>query len=123
MLPSVPGADSMTTEPDRYQNRPLLRLLDCYILDVIGELPARQQEILRTLEPKLQETFGTPGDWREIVAAQMGFLPSVPLSIEALWTAFQQDEQRLGREASASDFVRQFVAQNFPDLDDDSPPE
>jgi hypothetical protein len=110
--------------PDRYKDRPLLRLLDCYILDVIGELPKQQKEVLEKLEPRLHEVFGTTGSWREIVEEQMGFVPSVTLGIETVWAGFQTNEQRLGRKPSPAEFVREFVAQNFPETegdDQDSP--
>ena len=103
---------------DRYQDRPLLRLLDCYILDTIGELPQAQRETLQKIEPKLQEAFGSAGDWRAIVEEQMGLLPSVALGMEALWAGYQQDEERLGKKARPADFVREFVDQNFPGLFD-----
>jgi hypothetical protein len=104
---------------DRYEGRPLLRLLDCYILDTIGELPQAQKETLQRIEPQLQKAFGGAGDWRSIVEEQMGLLPSVALGMEALWAGFQQDEERLGNQARPSDFVRAFVDQNFPGLFDD----
>jgi hypothetical protein len=111
--------------PDRYQDRPLLRLLDCYILDVIGELPVQQKEVLEKLEPRLHEVFGSTGNWREIVEEQMAFLPSVALGIESVWAGFQANEQRLGRKPSPAEFVREFVSQNFPETeggdDQDSP--
>ena len=104
---------------DRYDGRPLLRLLDCYILDTIGELPQAQQETLQRIEPNLQQAFGSTAGWRGIVEEQMGLLPSVALGMETLWANFQQDEQRLGNHAKPSDFVRAFVDQNFPGLVDD----
>jgi len=102
--------------PDRYEGRPLLRLLDCYILDAIGELPPQQKATLEKLEPTLQETFASTGHWQEIVEEQMGLLPSVALGIQTLWAGFQADDERLGRQARPADFVREFVAQNFPDM-------
>ena len=104
---------------DRYRDRPLLRLLDCYVLDVIGELPPQQQATLKKLEPTLRKTFAAAGSWQEIVAEQMGMLPSVTLGIETLWAGFQADEERLGRQARPADFVREFVAQNFPGMLED----
>jgi hypothetical protein len=106
--------------PDRYKDRPLLRLLDCYVLDVIGELPQEQRQTLERLEPRLHEVFGSAGSWRDIVEEQMGFVPAVTLGIETLWAAFQQNEGRLGKKNLAGEFVREFVAQNFPEVDEDA---
>jgi hypothetical protein len=37
---------------NRYDGNPFLRLLDCCILDAIGELGGDQRETLAVLEPK-----------------------------------------------------------------------
>jgi hypothetical protein len=118
-MSTSPMSPDQPAIPDRYKDRPLLRLLDCYILDVIGELPQQQKDVLEKLEPRLREVFGSAGQWREIVEEQMGFLPSVPLGIETVWASFQENEQRLGRKPSPSEFVREFVTQNFPEAEDD----
>jgi hypothetical protein len=104
--------------PDRYKDRPLLRLLDCYILDVIGELPQQQKDVLEKLEPRLHEVFGSAGQWREIVEEQMGFLPSVRWASRRCGR-LPENEQRLGRKPSPAEFVREFVTQNFPEAEDD----
>ena len=104
-----------SAQPGRYDGRPLLRLLDCYILDAIEQLPASQIATLEKLEPTFQKAFGSTGGWREIVEEQIGFLPSVKLQIELLWASYQEAQQRLGAKVVAADFVRDFVAQNVPD--------
>lgn len=109
--------------PDRYRARPFLLLIDCYVMDVIGQLPPQQRAALEKLEPRLQETFGCAGSWREVVEAQMGFMPMVALQIEMAWTAYQEFARSAGRESIAGEFVREFVAQNFPQLlEDDAAP-
>lgn len=104
------------TNVDRYKAQPFLLLMDCYVLDAIGQLSPQQRAGLEKLEPKLQETFGVAGRWREVVEAQMGFMPTVALQIEMAWAAYQEHESSAGRNSSAGDFVRGFVAQNFPAL-------
>jgi hypothetical protein len=107
---------------DRYQASPFLRLLDCYVLDAIGELGQQQREALEKLEPKLHATFGGGGGWREVVETQMGLMPTVALGIEMAWTTYREVEASAGREGIAGEFVRAFVAQNFPALlEDDAP--
>ena len=108
-------------DQDRYKNNPFLRLLDCYILDAIGELRPEQKESLEKLEPRLQETLNAQGSWREIVEDQMDFLPTVAVEIEMSWAGYREHEERLGHEVTASSFVRDFVAQNFPALAEDDP--
>lgn len=47
---------------DRYQNKPLLRLLDCYLMDSIGELAPDQARTLGILEPMLQRAWKSNGN-------------------------------------------------------------
>jgi hypothetical protein len=105
--------------PERYRANPFLLLLDCYVLDAIGQLPPRQRTALEQLEPRLQETFGSAGSWREVVEAQLGLAPTVALQIEMTWGAYQELAAAAGRASEAGDFVRAFVAQNFPALLED----
>lgn len=106
-------------DSDRYKDRPLLRLLDCYILDAIGQLPAQQEEALKRLEPGLQEAFGSQGGWREIVEEHVGFLPSAAMQMEIVWAGYQEMQKEQGGEIVPAEFVRGFVAQNFPSLVED----
>ena len=108
-------------DQDRYKNNPFLRLLDCYILDAIGELRPEHKAALKKLEPKLRKTFHAKGSWRQIVEDRMGFLPTVAVNIEMSWAGYLESEERLGREVAADSFVRDFVAQNFPALAENDP--
>ncbi len=106
-------------DSDRYKDRPLLRLLDCYILDAIGQLPSRQEEALKRLEPGLQEAFGSEAGWREIVEEHVGFLPSAAMQMEIVWAGYQEMQKAQGGEIVPAEFVRGFVAQNFPSMVED----
>ena len=66
---------------DRYAGKPFLRLLECYVLSLIGQLDDGQQEKLHRMEPKLAGVYGAEGTWFEIVGAQMDFPPSMPNQI------------------------------------------
>lgn len=55
---------------DRYEGRPFLKFVDCYVLDAIGLLDATSEARLVAMEAKLQEICGGTGGWRDIVAEQ-----------------------------------------------------
>ena len=61
--------------PERYDGKPFLRLIDCYVLDSIGELDSGPRKTLRAMEPTLQAVYKRSGTWQEIVRSQVQ-LPS-----------------------------------------------
>lgn len=99
---------------DRYNGKPFLRLLDCYVLRAIGELDAPQANALANMEPKLAEVYGISAAWHEIVAQQMSFPENLPAHISEIWQAGQQRAAEQGLEADPREFTRQFVDTNFP---------
>jgi len=101
----------------RYDDNPFLRLLDCYILNAIGELDDDQREVLVALEPKLHKTFGASSSWHEVVATQMGFVDTVPDKIRAFWLGYIEAARVQGLPAVPGEFVRSFVNQNFPHME------
>src|SRR4051812_23566191 len=70
----------------RYDGRPLLRLLEFYILNAIDELPLPEQEALDRMAPKLQGLYGGSGPWHEAVAAAVQMPPETPAAIRDMWT-------------------------------------
>ena len=102
----------MTT---RYTGKPLLRLVDAYILDAIGHLPPEVDAALTEREPGYRERFGATGSWRDIVAAQMRFPAGLPGAVREVW-----DKGRVkfvaeqGYEPDPGQFTRSFVDSKFP---------
>jgi hypothetical protein len=98
----------------RYEHRPFLRFLDCYVLDAIGQLDDSQQEALERMQPKLSQMFGAKGTWKEIVSKQMDFPDSLPDQIRQIWNRYLQHAKERDLSVSPSEFVVQFVEENFP---------
>lgn len=69
----------------RYDGKPLLRLLECYVLWSVDQLPTDQAEALEGMAPKLGATYGADGTWQEIVASQMEFPPDLPDALRGMW--------------------------------------
>lgn len=81
----------------RYAGRPMIRLIECYVLDVIGELPADQREALEAMTPDLIDRFGADAsDWRQLVATQMGFPPELRSELERAWKANTEEASARG---------------------------
>ena len=102
----------MTT---RYTGKPLLRLVDSYVLDAIGHLPAEVDAKMTEMEPQFHATFGTTGTWRQIVAGQMRFPEGLPGAIREVWDKGRaRFLAEAGYEPDPAEFVRGFVDSKFP---------
>jgi hypothetical protein len=96
----------------RYAGKPLLRLLECYVLWSIGHLSESQQSTLKTMTPKLQAIYATSGEWQQIIEKAVGLEPSLPESIRQLWARNTQIAQHNGVTLIPQDFAEMFVDQN-----------
>ena len=57
----------------RYEGRPFLRLLECYVLWALSSLSESDRARLEAMTPKLRAPYKRLGTWQEIVAAKMDF--------------------------------------------------
>jgi hypothetical protein len=98
---------------DRYDGKPFLRLLECYVLWSIDRLPMEYSEQLEEMTPRLAATYGADGTWQEIVAAQMEFPPGLPDALRGMWerTLANADEQQ--GEIDSQFWAQQVVDSNF----------
>lgn len=100
---------------DRYEGKPFLRLLDCYVMDAIGHLDPEQDVQLTALEPKFREVFGGEGDWREIVEARMKFPDGYQGAVRQVWEkGTARFIEANGQNPDPAEFTRIFVDSNFP---------
>ena len=97
---------------DRYAGKPLLKLVDSFVLKCIGELDPSQELLLVQMTPKFQEVFACPGTWEEIVIAELHFQPGIQASIQALWTKNQGIAKLNGVTLTPMQFVEMFVESN-----------
>lgn len=104
---------STTAATPRYAKRPFLRLIDCYVLDAIGQLDDDQRAALTRMEPKLATVFGIEGSWSEIVEKQMEFPASLRTQIRGIWGRYLDFARQTGRSVDPGEFVVQFVDNNF----------
>jgi hypothetical protein len=98
----------------RYSGKPLLRLVDSYVLDAIGHLPPEVDAKMTEMEPKFRKTFKTTGSWREIVEGQMKFPDGMQGAIRELWVKGRvKFLVAQGHEPDPAEFTMSFVDNHF----------
>jgi len=97
----------------RYEGRPFLKLLECFVLWSIGELPESQVEALDEMTPSLQATYGSSGDWRQIVAEQMDFPDTLPEALRGMWDRSVEAARSAHESVDPAEFARQVADRNF----------
>lgn len=107
MLPS-PEA-----EPERYRGRPLLIVLENYILAAIGELPADKQAGVAKI---VQTVFGGGPDWMKTVRAQLHLGDGLDATLRGMWERNQATAARNGVPLRPVQFAKIFADQNFVEL-------
>ena len=99
---------------NRYDGRPFLRLLECYVMWCAGELDSTSRKQLVSMTPQLQKTYKTTGSWQKIVAEQMQFSKDLQSHILELWKQNVSSGEK--DILSVEDFARRIVDENFSDL-------
>jgi hypothetical protein len=100
---------------ERYTRRPLLRLLDDYVLDVIGELPEETHPLL--LEVVRLAYPNTPGaTWRGVLENELGLEPDLKRKILSMWRDYQQFTAGEGGTADPAVFAVFFSDEKFAPL-------
>jgi hypothetical protein len=71
---------------DRYAGRPLVRLLDAYVLDVLGALDEQTAVLAQSMAPKVADALGVSGEtWQEVIEKAMGIPPEARNELKAKW--------------------------------------
>ncbi len=104
----------METNP-RYDGKPLLRLLELYVLKEIGELSQEEQTTLEQMAPKLQTIYGGGGEWHEAVAAAVRMPANMPVAIRDMWSKNLEIAQANGVTLHPQMFAEMAVDSNFAD--------
>lgn len=89
--PSDPPASSAAGEAalrSRYAGKPLLIVLDNYILECLGKLPADKRAGIAAI---VRKTFGGGEDWQKTVRNKLKLDDSLDQTIRQAWAKFQVD--------------------------------
>jgi hypothetical protein len=105
-----PTADA---EPERYKGRPLLIILENYILDCIGALePETQQRV----QASVRHVFGGDSDWKRTVRSVLHLEESFDAQIEQMWQRNQQIAAANKVTLHPVQFAKMLCDQNFTHL-------
>lgn len=102
---------------DRYDNRPLLVMVENYILDCIGELQPQEQDAIAKL---VQHALEPQEDWRQTLRDYLHFDAGMDEELRELWKNNREIAREHDTELTAIHFARMVVDDNFPELVDDS---
>ena len=97
----------------RYDGKPLLRILECYVLWAIRELGEREDATLRDMEPQLRQALGQQGTWPEVVAGAMALPSNMPELIRENWRKNRDIAEQQGIALAGQQFAEMFVDNNL----------
>lgn len=107
MLPS-PHA-----EPERYQGRPLVVVLENYILDAIGKLPPESSQKLSLL---MRDALGGSSDWKQTIRELLHLDEALDGELRELWSKNAELAKSAGIELHPVQFAKMVVDENFAAL-------
>lgn len=113
-LPPKPLPSSQL-EPERYEGRPLILILDNYVLDCIGELPSDKNTLITTI---VQKAFGGGADWKKTVRDVLQLSESIEENIRSLWTENKKIAAQNNAELHPVQFAKMIVDDNFAEFID-----
>jgi hypothetical protein len=99
---------------NRYDGKPLVMLLEHYVLWSIGELPEVQEKTLLAMTPMLQSTYSTSGTWQQVIASVMQFPVGLPTTLRGMWSRNLELARKSGTTLTPQQFAEMIVDDNFP---------
>lgn len=103
----------MDPSSSRYHGKPILRLLECYTLWAINELPEREATLLVEMTPKLRAIYHAQGDWQQVVAAAVELPREMPSLIRDLWAKNLEIARQTSVTLTPQQFAEMFVDENL----------
>lgn len=97
----------------RYDGKPLLRLLECYVLKAIHHLDESHEATLKGMEAKLAEVYQRVGTWDQILAAVMELPENMPTLVRQMWERNQEIARDNGESLLPQHFAEMFVDVNL----------
>jgi hypothetical protein len=107
--------DSPPTNMDRYRGKPLLFLLENYVLSSIGCL--REEKVL-TLTGIVQKVYGGGDDWKATLRSTLHLEDALDDDLRRMWLRNRDIAQQANESLLPEDFARMVVDQNFSSLID-----
>ena len=107
---NVPSAQH---DPQRYAGRPLVLLLENYVLDCIGELEPSKQELMLSI---VQKTFGGDQDWKKTLRTQLDLSQNIDEHLRQLWEKNKKIAKENSVELHPVQFSKMITDTNFAPL-------
>jgi hypothetical protein len=104
---------SAAAEPERYAGRPLLIVLENYVLDCIGELPPDKQALARSV---VQRVWSGGDDWKATVRQQLHLEPGMDEALRGMWSRNKALAKQNNQHLHPIQFAKMFVDENFARL-------
>jgi hypothetical protein len=105
---SLPSAEA---EPSRYKGRPLLILLENYVLACIGELPPDSN-----VAAVVQKAFGGGDDWMQTLREKLDLNSAIDEAIREMWTKNQAIAKEHKEQLHPVQFAKLVADRNFAHL-------
>jgi hypothetical protein len=102
-------------EPGRYEGRPLLIILENYVLDCIGAL---ESERWQQVQAVVQRAFGGGADWKQTVRGVLQIGDGLDEQLRLMWQRNQEIARANGAVLHPAQFARMVADQNFAHLID-----
>jgi len=97
----------------RYAGKPLLILLENYVLDCIGRLPPAKASGLITI---VQRVYGGGDDWKATLRGVLHLESSIDESFRGMWKRNQEIAQQNKVTLLPEEFAKMVIDQNFAQL-------
>ena len=97
----------------RYDGKPLLKLLELYVLWAIGELSEVDESRLVAMTPKLQSIYGVSGSWHDVLAAAVHLPKDMPVAIRQMWAKNTKIANEISAILTPQTFAEMFVDKNL----------
>lgn len=108
----LPSAEA---EPERYRGRPLLIILENYVLSAIGELDPEKNA---TMLPIVQHVYGGGDDWRATMRTHLHLEDGLDESLRGMWARNLEIAWKEGTTLHPIQFAKMIVDQNWAALVD-----
>lgn len=100
-------------DPERYTGKPLLRLLELYVIWAVGKLSDEDASRLQGMAPKLTEMYGGDGTWQSALATTMQMPENLPELIREMWAKNQTIASVNKVDLQPQQFAEMFVDSNL----------
>lgn len=97
----------------RYQGKPMLRLLECYVLRAIGSLGDNENATLVEMTPQLRAALKADGDWYQVIERAMQLPPNMPDLVRDVWEKNRKIADANRSVLSPQSFAEMFVDANL----------